>query len=286
MKRSIAFLIILINGLTVNSQESYIDSVLSEVMFYDDNELLYMDIEEDKTYHFIYANATYSNKTFYAGREVANPQYYLASQVSYFNSNGFFMGLGISSGTWFASNGDASYNNAIILGYGKALNKHKWLRYNLSYSRFFGISEGLDFSSTYANNAHLGIGLKHKWFGARAGLNFLFGSASKATFSWNIYSQLTLWNLGQFNNIKLEPQLSFFYDSEEVMADNQNWDEINYNNEFGWMNTELNLPLIINLNDFDIELAYTINLPRSLDPNYAYDTTSFFTISVGYIFEL
>ena len=267
------------------SQVSYIDSVLNEVMYYDD-EFLYTELEAANTFHFMYVNSTYNNKTYYAGREVANPMYYLSGQVSYFNSKGFFVGFGTSSGTWFSTNDDAHYNNALVVGYGKSLKKVKWLRYNISYSRFFGINQGLNFSSTYSNNAHFGFGTKFKWIGSRAGVNILFGKATKATFSWDLYTNITIAKMSAFKSIKLEPELSFFYDSEEVEQVSDINQQTSYANKFGWMNTELNLPITFNLNDFDVELAYTINLPRSLDLNYSYDTTNLFTISVGYIISL
>lgn len=270
---------------TIMSQESYIDSVLNEVMYYDEDELISMELEVNKAYHFLYVNTSYSSETFYAGREIGDPQYFLAGQVSYFNSHGFFAGLGTSSGTWFSTNEDTNYNNAIMLGYGKALKKQKWFRYNISYSRYLGINDGFDFSSTYSNNLHVGISPRVKWFGARAGLNYLFGRASKATFTWDMYASITLVDFGSFNNIKFVPQISFFYDSEDVLDINE-MDEIIYNSAFGWMNTELNFPLMINVGNFDFEVAYTYNLPRSLDPIYEYDNTSLFSFSIGYIFEL
>ncbi|MCU4177806.1 hypothetical protein [Carboxylicivirga sp. N1Y90] len=285
MKFIIIITLSLFSFTIVCSQESYVDSVLNEEMYYDESDVFYMEFDSNKTFHFMYANGSYNNKSFYAGREVMNPQYFLSGQVSYFNSKGFFMGLATSSGTWFSTNNDANYNNSLTLGYGKALKKHKWFRYNASYSRYFSFNNGFDFSSTYSNNLHLGVGAKHKWFGTRVGLNYLFGEASKATFSWDIYSSITLLKMSTFNNIKVEPEVSFFYDSELVEQINTD-NSLSYTNEFGWMNTELTLPLQININDFDIELGYTINLPRSLDPNYTYNTTSFFSLSIGYIFEL
>ncbi|MCG8580074.1 MAG: hypothetical protein MI866_09165 [Bacteroidales bacterium] len=287
MKNLTILSLLLLHSFISWTQEAYLDSVLNEVMYYDESELLYMELDSDKTYHFIYANSTYNSQSFYAGREVANPQYYLSGQVSYFNTKGFFMGFGTSSGTWFSANNDANYNNSIMVGYGRALKKHRWLRYNINYSRYFGINDGFDFSMSYSNNLHFGVSAKNKWLGTRTGLNYLFGKDSKATINWDIYSDITLINMSTFNNIKLEPELSFFYDSEEVeQTTSDNNGAITYSNKFGWMNTEICLPLTMTINNFDIELGYTINLPRSLDPNYSYKNTSFFTISAGYIFEL
>ncbi|WP_430815622.1 hypothetical protein [Carboxylicivirga sp. RSCT41] len=277
----------LLCSLTAWSQDTYLDSVLNEAMYYDESELLYMELNSDKTYHFIYTNSTYNSQSFYAGREVADPQYYLSGQVSYFNTRGFFMGFGTSSGTWFSTNNDANYNNSLMIGFGRSLKKHRWLRYNINYSRYFGINDGFDFSGSYSNNLHIGISARNKWIGTRTGLNYLFGKNTKATFSWDIYSAITLVNMSAFNHIKLEPELSFFYDSEEVEETPSGINgTVVYNTEFGWMNTEISLPLIMTINNFDIELGYTINLPRSLDPAYSYDNTSFFTVSLGYIFEL
>ncbi|WP_282035524.1 hypothetical protein [Saccharicrinis aurantiacus] len=270
---------------TLPSQETYVDSVLNEVMYYDEDEVINMDLKLDKAYHFLYVNTSYSNKTFYAGREIGDPQYFLAGQISYFNSKGFFAGLGTSSGTWFSTNGEANYNNALMLGYGKALKKQKWFRYNVSYSRYFGINDGFDFSSTYSNNLQTGITARFNWFGTRASLNYLFGSASKATFNWDAYISITIVDFGSFNNLKFVPEVSFFYDSEDVVYITDS-DELTYNSEFGWMNTELTFPIMLNINNFDFELAYTYNVPRSLDPIYEYENTSFFSFSIGYIFEL
>ncbi|MCT4590045.1 MAG: hypothetical protein N4A71_19625 [Carboxylicivirga sp.] len=268
-----------------NSQSSYLDSVLNEAMYYDDD-LLYMELDASNTFHFMYFNSSYNNKTFYAGREVANPQYYLSGQVSYFNSKGFFVGFGTSSGTWFSSDDNANYNNALVLGLAKSIKKIKWMRYNVSYSRYFGINKGLDFSSAYSNNLHLGLGARYKSLGIRSGFNLLFGSEAKATFSWDVYATINVALLKQGGSIKLVPELSFFYDSEEVEQNLEFKQQQNYSTKFGLLNTEISLPLMINLKDFDIEMGYTLNLPRSLDPNYSFDANGFFTISLGYIFSL
>ncbi|WP_068475185.1 hypothetical protein [Saccharicrinis aurantiacus] len=267
------------------AQESYIDSVLNEVMYYDDNELINVNIEVDKAYHFLYVNTSYSNKTYYAGREIGDPQYFLAAQISYFNSHGFFAGLGTSSGTLFSTSGNANYNNAIMVGYGKALKKNKWFRYNMSYSRYIAISNDIDYSSTYNNNLHMGATTRFKWFGARASLNYLFGGASKATLNWDVYASIRIADFGSFNNLQFVPEISFFYDSEDVVYATES-EEFTYNSEFGWMNTEITFPLMLNINNFDLEIAYTYNLPRSLDPIYEYNNTSLFSFSIGYIFDM
>lgn len=284
MKVIIIFVLI-ISYSKVWSQQSYVDSVLNEFMYYDDEAIFYMELNNNKKFHFMYVNSTYNNKSLYAGREVGNPQYYLSGQVSYFNSNGLFLGLATSSGTWFSTNDNANYNNSFTVGYGKSLKNHSWFRYNASYSRYFGFNNGFDFSSTYSNNLHFGIGTRHKLLGTRAGLNYLFGDESKSTFSLDIFSPLTLVKTKAFFEIGFEPEVSFFFDSEMVenIDSNQN---LEYTSKFGWMNTELILPMQINMKNLDIELGYTINFPRSLDPAYTYANTHLFTLSLGYIFDI
>ncbi|MDG1227732.1 MAG: hypothetical protein P8P15_07140, partial [Polaribacter sp.] len=55
---------------------------------------------------------------------------------------------------------------------------------------------------------------------------------------------------------------------------------------FGLLNTQVNLPLSLSLKSWDFELGYNLNIPNSLKQEDAYKTTSYFHLSLGYLFDL
>ncbi|MFO7657007.1 MAG: hypothetical protein R6W78_08060 [Bacteroidales bacterium] len=55
---------------------------------------------------------------------------------------------------------------------------------------------------------------------------------------------------------------------------------------YGLLNTQFYLPLCIYLGDFDIELGYSLNIPRSQDAGISYPVGSFFSFSLGYLLPI
>ena len=56
--------------------------------------------------------------------------------------------------------------------------------------------------------------------------------------------------------------------------------------EFTLLNTQLNLPISFTSNTWDIEVGWNLNLPNAIRGEGSLDTTNFFSLTVGYLFDL
>lgn len=279
---TILFLII---GLTqVLAQEGdVLDSLIDDLLF--DDEELFELINEQKTYHFIYLSSEFSNKAFFAGREVGSDQHNVSGQISYFNSMGIFAGI---SGVWY-SQLDPQYSTTVAsIGYSKTLKKFKNLNLRASYSRYIYNLGPEDFDPDFKSNVRVGATLKKGNFGSRLDFTFLFGNTKSTNINWSIYSKIKLHEFSRFNKVELVPQFSVFFGEEDVefeQAIGRRLTQTGTEEKFGAMNGQFYLPLRASFKNFDIEFGYSYNLPRSLDPEYTYDNASSFNVSVGYMLD-
>lgn len=272
-------------------QEDRIDSVLTDFLFEEDDDLLGL-LEGKKNFQFLYWRANYDTKTFYAGREIGNDQYNLSSQLFYLHSKGFYAGL---SGAWY-SQLDPGYRTTVLsFGYGKGLKKLKFLRLRSSFDLFFYNNSDPDFEPTYTSSLNLGASVKSKIVSTRFDAAFLLGKEIGTQFNWDIYTKINLLKFGKLNKLRFEPEVSFFFGSETVEYDLSTYlyDQFPdipptyyYEDIFGLLNTQIAVPLTLSVNNFDFEIAWKKNLPRSMDFQYDYPESSVVSFSVGYIFDL
>ena len=87
------------------------------------------------------------------------------------------------------------------------------------------------------------------------------------------------------------PMVSFYFNSETIDTEFSPSFFINQNNSanqnyFGLINTQIKLPFEFSLNNIDLELSYYINVPKPIGDVNNLPNTSFFGISIGYLFDL
>ncbi|MDT8401268.1 MAG: hypothetical protein RQ743_06210 [Bacteroidales bacterium] len=277
----------------LSAQEDKIDAILDSMFFSKDEEILLMLAEMNRTHHFLYARMGYDNKTTYAGREIGTDQYNMAGQLFYINSLGFNIGV---SGAWY-SQMDPSYRSTIVTaGYSNGLKKNKWLRYRISYNRYFYNINDSKFEPVYTGSAGAGISLKAGPVGTRLDYSLLMGSEYGSKVSADLYGNFTLFKIGSKAKFRILPEISFYFGSEAVESDRYSYlddsmqspgsAELVYEDRFGLMNTQLSLPLEFSIGDFDVEVAYIYNINRSIDPDYTFDNVPVISFSVGYFFML
>ncbi|MGQ8336473.1 hypothetical protein ACUNWD_07965 [Sunxiuqinia sp. A32] len=270
-------------------QENRLDSLVESVLFDD----FYSDLfAEDYSTQFLYWRANYDAKTFYAGREIGIDQYNLSSQLFYLHTKGFYAGV---SGAWY-SDLDPNYRTTVLtLGYGKGLKKIKFLRYRASYDLFFYNNQDPDYEPIYTSSLNVGTTLKSKIVSTRFDASFLLGKEFGTQLSWDIYSKINLLKFGRLNKLRIEPEVSFTYGSETVEYDLSAYlldqypdltDTYYYEDVFGMLNTSIEVPLNLSLKNFDIEFSWKKNFPHSMDYTIEYPNTSFFSFSIGYLFNL
>ncbi|MFC0877997.1 hypothetical protein ACE01N_15475 [Saccharicrinis sp. FJH2] len=301
MKRLFIILLLIISIQFIKAQEvtkndSLINAALDELLFEDDIDL-YELFDGNTNFHFLYFGSMYNSRSFYAGREIIDPLtegsiHNTSAQLYYFISNGLYFG---TSGAWY-SQMDPSFRTAVFtLGYTKGLKKHDFFRYRASYNRFIYLNMGTDYNPNFYNNLNLGFSLKHKNTGLRFDYAMMTGSDTIShQFSIDLYTRIKLLSLGRLDRIQFKPEISTYFGSELVETllnpeqQNQMFFEpvYGYNEKFGLLNTQLILPVSISYKDFDFEIAYIHNFPRTLDPLYYYDSVGYMQFSIGYILKI
>ncbi len=275
----------------VYSQNDQIDSLLNEVIFEDDD-LLDMLITS-KSFHFLYSRFNYDTKTYFAGRDIGFNQFNATGQIVYFHSSGFSIG---AAAVYYRDLEPRINSSLITLGYNGLFTKSPDYRFRISYDRyFFAKSDSLS-ASSFNSSANIGISIDKKIIGTRVDYSLLIGKVVGSQFSWDLYGDFLILKMGKFDHIKFDPVISFYAGSDRtiitqigvvpgVLPKRYTLTEIE-KEKFGWMNTELKLPISVSYLNFDIEVGYNINFPRSIVTDEKLDNTSYFNFSIGYIISL
>ena len=267
------------------TEDQEIDNLLDE-MFFNDKQLVDDLMNAIGDYDFLYSSVTYSSNTFFAGRDSGVDQFNITPQVSYFSSSGFNAAL---TSVYFQEQDPHWDFIAITGGYGNTIGKSKNLHYNLSYSRFF-FSDGFD---EFNNSIDVSIGVRNKErnFGVIGAASYLFGSEQSIQLSSRVYGNFAL-SEGSGYALKFRPQLGFLFAEQAIsvvppppMPGAPPPPLLTFE-EFGLLNTQLSIPISYTTSTWDIELGWNLNLPSPIEGEGDLDTTNFFSLSVGYLFDL
>ena len=289
-----------------------IDSLIEE-LFFSEQEL--GDVLNDKNISLIYSSINYNSNTYYSGRSIGVNQFNLSPQISYVNSNGLSINL---SGIYLDQFDPAWDLTTISIGYSKGINKENTLSLNSSFSNYF---YSYDQNDIYSRSISLGMSyhsFNDKLFlNTSAGIFFdgsnLFQVVSNFYYSFNLIKKTgkekeqnkrsQVWKinvsgkqkskriLSKKLNLDFNPMVSFYFNSETIDTEYSPSFFINQNNNadqnyFGLINTQIKLPIEFNLNNIDLEFSYYINIPIPIVDENNLPNTSFFGISIGYLFDL
>lgn len=269
-------------GQETNDQE--IDQLLDE-LFFNDAQLVDDLMNAINEYNFIYASTTYSSNTFFAGRDSGVDQLNIAPQVSYFNSSGF--NAAISSVYLEQQNPQWDFVS-LTAGYGNTIGKKKNFHYNASYSRFF-FSDGFDdFNNSI--DAFIGVRNQQRSFGVVFSASYLFGTEQSVQLSSRVYGNFRIFG-GRNHAFKFRPQLNFLVAEQAISflrrpRPGQPLPVLVTINEFQLLNTQLNLPISFTTSTWDIDLGWNLNIPNAIKGEGNLDSTSFVSLTVGYLFDL
>ena len=306
---------ILIFPLVYSQQKTEVEEIdlLIEELFFSQQDL--GELLNENKISLIYSSINYNSNTFYSGRSIGVNQFNLSPQISYLNSNGLTISL---SGIYLDQFDPAWDLTTISIGYSKWINKKNTVSLNTSFSNYF---YSYDQNDIYSRSVSLGMSyqsLNDKLFlNTSAGIFFdgsnLFQIISNFYYSFNLIKKREkikeqnkrsqVWKVNVNGKQKsrriltdkltldFKPLVSFYFNSETIDTEyspsffiNQN---INANqNYFGLINTQIKLPIEFNLNSIDLELSYYINIPIPIGDENNPSNTSFFGISIGYLFDL
>jgi hypothetical protein len=271
----------------LKSQEDQLDSLLDVIVFED--EAFASLLTGKSNYHFLYARTQFANRSYFAGRDIGIEQYNYSALLSYFHSSGINLGVGT---VWYSEFNPSLYATILTAGYSGKFGKSNDYRYRASYNRYF-FSKMDSLESRAFNNAFaLGATIDKGFIGTRLDFALLTGNETAGQVSIDLFSDITLIKLGPYDRIKIEPEVSFYLGKEIVAyyelggaGQNQDYVEV-LDSEFGLLNTAFRLPLMIDYKNFDLEIAYNINLPSSMLTDEQLPMTTYFSIGLGYIFSL
>ena len=265
-------------------QEQEADEIIDELL----TENLELDdlMDSLSNFQFLYVSITYNNDTYFSGRDIGIDQYNVRPQISYMHSKGFFGSLTGAYYSEFDPNWDFT---ATTLGYTKGLGKKMLVRYYSSYTKYF-YSEGVE--NPFGNAIAVGIGIKNKQrtLGTQLYGTYLFGEDNSFQISSRSSYQFKLIN-SKKTNLRFRPQLGIVIGQQTFELAQTTFQNgaliIDYieNDVFALINTQLNLPLQLTCNSFDIEFGYNLNFPSAIGDESNLPTTGFFNFSLAYLID-
>ena len=237
---------------------------------------------------FIYARSEFENKTYFMGQDLGINQFNISNQLLYSGPKGLNI---IVSGLLY-SGFQPQYNTTIAtIGYNNSLRKLKDLRLRASYSRFFFASNDSIPESDFNSSFNLGATYQRKFIGTSVDISLLTGNQPSVQASWDVFADFTLARFGLFSKLRFNPEASLYFGNEIVITSQyistrkHTVEVSSENNSFGLLNTMLRVPLSFTYRNFDLTAGYNFNFPRSPGTDIKPVNTSFFNISVGYIFN-
>lgn len=262
-------------SLQLNAQVDRLDSLLNDLIY---NDVDLFDKGKSERYDLIYMGTVYSNRTFYAGREVGDAMMNQSWYTYYYGSCGVFAG---ASGAWYNGLTPSYSSTTLTAGYGGTLGNSKRVAYRFAYSRYLYHDEVVADESLYQNNVNAGISFRRKWFGVRAGVNYLFGDEQKMSFQGALFSRFKVAGFGVRNGLYIGPEVSAFVGKEWVNVTREG--QLVFEELYGVMNTQVGLPLELSLGNFDVEVSGVANFPVTKDEQVDYPASLYVMMSVGYV---
>ena len=262
-----------------------IDGLLDE-LFFNDQQFLDELIESDFSYNFIYTSVSYNNNTYFSGRDVGTNQFNVIPQVSYYHSSGFNASISGIYYQEFSPNWDFT---SLSLGYFNTLGEQKMFVYNLGYTKYF-YSDGYD---GFTNSIDLSLGVRNKKrnFGTTISASYVFGTDESYQVVSNTFVNFTLKRMSNFA-VRLRPAFNFIIAKQSlatekiIFIDHQRILETVNFNIFDILNTQINIPISVSTKSWDFEFGYHLNFPNAVLKEKNLPTTSFFSLSLGYLFDL
>jgi hypothetical protein len=266
-------------------KDDEIDGLLDE-LFFNDQQFLDELIESDFSYSFLYTAVSYNSNTFFSGRDSGTDQFNMVPQVSYYHSSGFNASI---SGIYYEDFAPSWDFTSVSAGYFNTLDKNKSITYNLGYTKYF-YSDGYD-DFTNSLDVSLGIRNKKRTLGTNISASYLFGTEESYQLVSSSFVNFTLKRTQDYA-LRLRPKLNFIIAKQNItteeivrVADKNILRSFNFN-VFDLLNTQINIPLSLSLKSWDFEFGYNVNLPNALVYESNLKTTSYFNLSVGYLFDL
>ena len=276
----IIFIVFLFSTSLVFSQtekeELELDNILNELFNTEELSI------EAKKLSYLYYTLSYSDKAYFAGRDFGVDQYGISPSLSYMISNNFFVSLGST----YYSELDPQWDLiSLSTGFSKSLGKEEKLSLTGIFSRSFFLSNTSDLNP---NRISTSISFTEKNLKIRGSGGYLFGGSSTFYASANTEYKIKLIE-GQKLNLYFCPEVSFLFSkqtiSEEISFSSFN-SIINETDLFDLINTQFSFPFEVDYGNWDFQLIYSINVPKSIRNETDISQNGFLSFAIGYLVGL
>lgn len=264
------------------NEDDTIDDLLDD-LFFSDKQFVDELVEGGSSFNFIYTSLGYNNNTFFSGRDSGTDQFNLVPQVSYYHSSGFNASI---SGVYY-QNFDPHWDfTSVSVGYLNTLGKNNSIIYGAGYTRFFYADDFDDFTNSI--DLSLGVRNKKRTLGSTISASYLFGSDESYQIVSSSFARINLLRKGTYA-LRLRPTLSFIA-AKQILTFLETFRRRPFLRPvsvevFNVLNTQISLPVSFTFKSWDFELGYALNLPNAVASESNLPTTSFFSLSVGYLFD-
>jgi len=247
-----------------------LDSLIDDLFF---QEQAFIDdiLAHANNYNLLYTGITFNSNTYYYGREGDINQFNIVPFLSYYNSKGFNASI---SGVYYGESSPAWDFTNISVGYGNYFGKKQTIYSGISFDKYI-YTDGWDYL-TNSVDAIFGVQNQKRTFGTRLCGSLLFGNGYSFQMMSKTDYRLTLIKKHNFA-FKLKPQISFILSNRTIITDTY---EETY---FGFIYSQLNIPVNFITKNFDAEIGYDINFPVAHETETDLKPTGFFRVSLGYI---
>ena len=262
-----------------------LDGLIDE-LFFEDQQFLDELVESGFSYNFLYTSVSYNSNTYFSGRDSGTDQFNLLPQVSYYHSSGFNASV---SGIYYENFAPSWDFTSVSLGYFNSIGSKKNVLYNIGYTKYFYSEEYDDFTNSF--DVSLGIRNKTRTFGSTIAASYIFGTDNSYQIVSNSYVNFTLKRTEKLG-IRFKPSINFIIAKQTlsteqiVLSNGQRFLQTTSFDIFDLLNTQIKFPVSLTINSWDFELGYNLNLPNATITEGTLSNTSFFNLSVGYMFDL
>ena len=276
----IIFFVFLFSASFVFSQtekeELELDNILNELFNTEELSI------EAKKLSYLYYTLSYSDKAYFAGRDFGIDQYGITPSLSFMSSNNLFVSLGSACYSELDPQWDLI---SLSTGFSKSLGKEEKLSLTGIFSRSFFLSNTSDLNP---NRISTSISFTEKNLKIRGSGGYLFGGSSTFYASANTEYKIKLIE-GQKLNLDFCPEVSFLFSkqtiSEEISFSSFN-SIVNETDVFDLINTQFSFPFEVDYGNWDFQLIYSINVPKSIRNETDISQNGFLSFAIGYLVGL
>ncbi len=275
-----------LNAQEKEESEAELDAIIDELIL-DENSIIEY-LEELEKYQVLFVALDFNNKTYFLGRDLGLDQYTLSPQLVYQHHSGVYVGVSGAIYSEFDPKWDIS---TASVGFSKNFGTYDNFNFDIGYSRYI-FSDDLSRDFENSLDASFSIETKNRLLGGAATVTYFFGEEQGVQNSFDIYSSIDLFKLSKKHQVSLNPQVSFIVGNESI--DTSRFNDIltdiplvgrivNEFETYALRNTQLAIPLNVELGDFEVEFGYNFNFPNALLFERNLENTSFFNLGLSYI---